>query len=57
MKKILQMTTMMVASVWPLAMAAQTPVVAQRLPNADNEPLPVFPVPSERQLKWQETEF
>lgn len=57
MKKILQMATMIVASVWPLTMAGQTPVVAQRLPNADNEPLPVFPVPSERQLKWQETEF
>lgn len=25
--------------------------------NADNEPAPVFPVPTDRQLKWQETEF
>ena len=27
------------------------------LPNADNEPAPVHPVPSQRQLLWQETEF
>ena len=25
--------------------------------NADNEPRPVFPVPTERQLKWNQTEF
>ena len=25
--------------------------------NADNEPTPVFPVPNERQMKWQQTEF
>ncbi len=29
----------------------------QTLPNPDNEPVAVFPVPSERQMKWQETEF
>ena len=29
----------------------------QALPNPDNEPAAVFPVPSERQMKWQETEF
>ena len=29
----------------------------QALPNPDNEPVAVFPVPSERQMKWQETEF
>lgn len=27
------------------------------LPNPDNEPAAVHPVPSDRQLKWQETEF
>lgn len=32
-------------------------VQSQTLPNPDNEPAPVFPVPSERQLKWQSTEF
>lgn len=25
----------------------------QALPNPDNEPAAVFPVPSERQMKWQ----
>ncbi len=32
-------------------------VIQQSLTNADNEPAPVFPVPSDRQLKWQRTEF
>lgn len=32
-------------------------LVQQTLPNPENTPLPVFPVPSERQLKWNETEF
>ena len=30
---------------------------SQTLSNPDNEPAPVFPVPSDRQLKWNETEF
>lgn len=29
----------------------------ETLPNPDNEPAPVHPVPHERQIKWQETEF
>ena len=29
----------------------------QSLPNPDNEPAAVFPVPSASQMKWQETEF
>ena len=33
------------------------PLVEQTLPNPDNEPVPVHPVPHPRQLKWQETEF
>ncbi|MGI6223910.1 MAG: alpha-L-fucosidase [Prevotella sp.] len=32
-------------------------LIDYNLPNADNEPAPVFPVPTDRQLKWQETEF
>lgn len=32
-------------------------LVAQTVANPDNEPRPVFPVPSERQLKWNQTEF
>ncbi len=33
------------------------PLVAQQPDNPDNEPACVFPVPTERQLKWNETEF
>ena len=29
----------------------------QNLPNPDNIPSPVFPVPTERQLNWMESEF
>ena len=29
----------------------------ETLPNPDNEPPPVHPVPCHRQLLWQETEF
>lgn len=29
----------------------------QTLPNEDNIPAPVFPIPTERQLNWMETEF
>ena len=32
-------------------------IVAQTLSDADNQPLAVHPVPSERQLLWNETEF
>ncbi|MCM1349356.1 MAG: alpha-L-fucosidase [Firmicutes bacterium] len=32
-------------------------MVQQTLPNPDNEPAEVFPVPHPRQLQWQETEF
>lgn len=44
----------------PLAGHAQQKgmtVVQQTLDNPDNEPAPVFPVPTDRQLKWQQTEF
>ena len=32
-------------------------LVQQSLSNPDNEPAPVFPLPTERQMKWQETEY
>lgn len=32
-------------------------VKQQSLPNPDNEPAAVFPLPTDRQMKWQETEF
>lgn len=39
------------------ASAQQFRVIKQQLPNPDNEPSPVFPLPTERQVKWMETEF
>ncbi len=36
---------------------AEFALVEQSLPNPDNEPAPVHPVPHPRQLKWMETEF
>lgn len=43
----------------PLGGRAQSglALVGQQLPDPDNEPANVFPVPTERQLKWNETEF
>ena len=32
-------------------------LVSQQPANPENEPRPVFPLPSERQVKWNETEF
>lgn len=37
--------------------AQQFSIVEEILPNPDNEPAPVHPLPSERQIKWNETEF
>lgn len=39
------------------AQASGMTIVRQMLSNPDNEPAPVFPVPTDRQLKWQRTEF
>lgn len=36
---------------------AQSLFEEQELPNPDNIPSPVFPVPSQRQMEWFETEF
>ncbi len=41
----------------PMSSMAQLLLVTETLPNPDNEPVPVQPVPHPRQLKWQETEF
>ena len=45
--------------VLPICSSAQSSLtlVEQLLPNPDNEPVPVHPVPHPRQLKWQETEY
>lgn len=41
----------------PTAASAQLELVMQEPSNANNEPAAVFPVPSERQVLWNETEF
>ncbi|MBP3838616.1 MAG: alpha-L-fucosidase [Prevotella sp.] len=54
-KKQLLSVLMFVA---PISLWAQGfSLVNQTLSNPTNEPKEVFPVPSERQMKWQETEF
>lgn len=42
---------------WLSAGAQGFSIINQTLSNPTNEPKEVFPVPSERQMKWQETEF
>jgi len=58
MKKSLSLILFLALAV-PTAGVAQSEFVveSQTLANPDNEPAPVFPVPSERQMLWQETEF
>lgn len=41
----------------PAVAFAQLSPNAQTLANPENEPLPVHPVPTERQILWNETEF
>lgn len=52
-KTLLTLSLALVAA----GMNAQLALKQQTLGNPDNEPLPVHPVPSERQIKWNETEF
>ena len=41
-----------------VGLSAQKLTIIEEIPsNPDNEPRPVFPVPSERQVLWNETEF
>ena len=40
-----------------LCTAVTGQIYEETLPNPENEPAPVHPVPSHRQLLWQETEF
>lgn len=49
--------TLIAAAIVPMMATAQMEVVPQKLDNPSNAPLPCFPVPSERQIKWNETEF
>lgn len=41
----------------PLALLAQLPLADERVPNPQNEPQPVHPLPTAAQLAWNETEF
>ena len=43
--------------VLPSALFGQLVMIDEAPSNPNNEPAEVFPVPSERQMKWQETEF
>lgn len=47
------------ALTFPATLFAQGNFTLQQqvLDNPENTPRPVFPVPTERQLKWNETEF
>lgn len=58
-KKSLLLCGLVIASLSPGVAFAQSglTVVEENLPNPGNEPAPVHPVPHERQIKWNETEF
>ena len=59
MKKITYLLSALALSAAPVISSAQSQFTlqSQTLTNSDNEPGPVFPLPTERQLKWNETEF
>lgn len=59
MKKVTFLLSTVAMSAIPMLSLAQSQFTlqSQTLTNADNEPSPVFPLPTERQLKWNETEF
>ncbi len=59
MKKILRSFFAVGLMACPTLLTAQSGLELQEqtLPNPDNEPAAVHPVPHARQLKWQETEF
>lgn len=50
-------TALCLFALMPFAAQAQLELKPTTLPNSENEPAPVHPVPSPRQLKWQYTEF
>lgn len=59
MKRPLRLRFALALAATPLALAAQSEftLVGTAPENPENEPAAVFPVPSERQVKWNETEF
>lgn len=59
MKKISIFLSALCLTAVPAVMQAQSEfqLKPETVTDPDNQPRPVFPVPSERQLKWNETEF
>lgn len=58
MRKFSIATAVMCLSAFSMNLSAQTfTMVDEALPSPENEPAPVHPVPSKRQLMWNETEF
>ena len=59
MKKLIPWALFLAGVAMPMPGAAQNgfALKPQTLANPDNEPAEEHPVPSERQMKWQETEF
>lgn len=56
-KKIYLLSCLSAMLLAPTGASAQLTLNDEKPDNPDNEPVPVQPVPSERQLKWNETEF
>lgn len=59
MKQIIRLALggLLAASVLPGVAQEKLTLQPQTLANPDNEPAPVHPVPHDRQVKWNETEF
>ena len=56
-KRMKRIILAIVVATMPLLADAQLKVLPQSVANPDNVPAPVHPLPSKRQLLWQETEF
>ncbi len=57
MKKSILSLTLALTGLFPVGAQSLFPLVEQEYSNPSNEPKPVFPVPTERQVLWNETEF
>ena len=55
MKRLL--IAFLLAGCTSFSLQAQLPLVDEHIPNPDNEPLPVHPLPTATQLAWSQTEF
>ena len=56
-KPLIALFGLLTLSLLAMAQPATFAITNDNLPNPENEPAPVHPVPSRRQLLWQETEF